>query len=183
MTCRVIRFSMALGTFASLIIIASGIMLALGFRINASPSIPIGLYKLTDHKTYKRGNIVILCPPKSDIFIAARDNGYFSSGFCPGYFEPLFKPVAAIEGDLIAISDSGISVNGKPIKNSRRFQMDGHKNPLPRPGPGEFRVAANTIWLVSDYSARSFDSRYFGPIATRHIQGSIQPVLLISEPK
>ncbi len=48
-----------------------------------------------------RGDIVSICPPDTAVFRAARARGYVPYGRCPGGYEPLLKPVAAIAGDIV----------------------------------------------------------------------------------
>jgi type IV secretory pathway protease TraF len=38
-------------------------------------------------------------------------------------------------------------------------------------------VPRGYVWLMSDYNPRSFDSRYFGPIPVKQIQGPAKLVL------
>ena len=52
-----------------------------GARINATPSLPMGLYWI-QHEQPIKGSIVLFCPPPEPIFIEARRRGYLDAGFC-----------------------------------------------------------------------------------------------------
>ncbi len=47
---------------------------AIGVRVNASNSIPVGLYWLTE-RPVEKGAYVIFCPPPSDVFDEAKRRG------------------------------------------------------------------------------------------------------------
>jgi hypothetical protein len=42
--------------------------------------------------------------------------------------------------------------------------------------PGTYRVAPGHVWLLSSYSADSWDSRYLGPVPVTEIRGVARPV-------
>jgi type IV secretory pathway protease TraF len=42
---------------------------------------------------------------------------------------------------------------------------------------GRYIVGSGEIWLVSSYSPRSFDSRYFGPVKVGRVVATVRPVL------
>jgi conjugative transfer signal peptidase TraF len=87
----------------------------------------------------------------------------------------LLKPVVALPGDEVLIG-AQVRVNGTPIAGSARLARDGQGRPLPRPPDGP--VPEGYVWVVSSHHAGSFDSRYFGAIATRQIEGVMQPLWL-----
>ena len=83
-------------------------------RINATPSLPMGLYRETNDK---RAALVEFCPQEPyGTFAAAR--GYRSVGNCPDGAGPLMKPVVASAGDLVELSGRGIAVNGVLLPNN-----------------------------------------------------------------
>lgn len=89
----------------------------------------------------------------------------------------MLKPVAAVEGDCVAISAQGIAVNGVLIPNSRALTIDTMGRPLKPMENGFYTVKPGTIWLISSHD-HSFDSRYFGPLPSANILGLAKPVLL-----
>jgi conjugative transfer signal peptidase TraF len=91
----------------------------LGVRINASPSLPLGLYV----ETSDQSGLVEFCPAEPlGSFAAAR--GYRSKGSCPDGASPLMKPVIARAEDLVEISSLGIAVNGVLVRNTAPRRLD-----------------------------------------------------------
>jgi conjugative transfer signal peptidase TraF len=125
------------------------------------------------------GAYVEICPPDNDDFRLARHRGYVRVGACTGGYEPLFKQVAALPGDVVAIRKSGMLVNGRQLANSRALAED-HRGLSLRPWPtGETVVPPGHVWLVSSRTPDSFDSRYFGPLALETIKGPIIPLWIM----
>ena len=150
-----------------------------GLRVNATASMPRGLWLVRAAGPIRRGEIVTLCPPdRADIRQALR-RGYVGSGDCPGGFEPLLKPVAAIAGDRVEVTDQGITVDGRSVANSRPLAHDERGRRLHPVPSGSYRVDSGWVWLLSGYNPRSFDSRYFGPVPVRAVTGKARPLLVL----
>jgi len=149
-----------------------------GYRINLTPSVPVGVYQL--HKLegpLKRGDIVWFCPPDTRLFRKVRDDwGDIPHGDCPGGYMHMFKPVAALPGDTVNVTCQGVFVNGRLLPNSRPMDKTDKGQRL-NPAFGRFHVQPETIWLVSSYHPQSFDSRYFGPIHQMQIVSLARPIL------
>ena len=142
---------------------------------NLSDSMPPGIWRLVDpfFDTAKgKGQVVRFCPPASAVFLEAKARGYIPTGRCPGGLAPLLKPVVAVPGDVVAIG-ADVRVNGVKIAGSERLAADGQGRRLPVPLGGV--VPEGYVWMVSSYDARSFDSRYFGKVATATIEGVMVP--------
>lgn len=152
---------------------------AAGFRINTTASMPEGIYLLGAFSggLPARGTVVAICP-SADVRAVAAARHYFELGPCPGGVEPLLKHVAAISGDRVAVSDRGVSVNGRALPNSGRLSRDCAGRPLARIPAGRYVIAPNLVWLYAPV-ARSWDSRYFGPQPAAGIVGIAQPVLVV----
>lgn len=148
-----------------------------GYRLNMTPSLPPGLWHVTDAAP-ARGAVVFICPPDNQIFQGARRAGYLRLGVCPGGYAPLLKPAMALPGDVVQVTAGGVVVNGRLIANTRPLARDGKGRVLPRLPGDVTRVAAGQVWLLSSYHAGSFDSRYYGPLASNAIQGVAHPVLV-----
>jgi conjugative transfer signal peptidase TraF len=147
-----------------------------GYRINWTPSVPQGIWKVDDLTgPLQRGQIVSICPPDTAIFQMARSRNYLACGSCPGNYVSLLKPVAAIAGDLVAVSSQGIVVNGVLLPNSKAPTQDSVGRPMEPVKAGIYTVKPGTVWLVSTYP-HSFDSRYFGPLPSANILGTAKPV-------
>ncbi len=144
-----------------------------GIRVNASSSLPIGLYIKT---SARRANLVEFCPPEPFASFS-KGRGYRPGGSCPDAAEPLMKPVVAAEGDIVEVSASGVAVNGRLLPNSSPRPADSRNRPLRHWPFGKYRVAAGTVWVISSFNQRSFDSRYFGPIPNVCIRSRLLPLL------
>jgi conjugative transfer signal peptidase TraF len=146
-----------------------------GLRINASPSLPVGLYLVTaDHSA----NLVEFCPAEPFATLALR-RGYRDPGVCMDRGAPLLKPVVAKAGDLVELSTLGISVNGVLLPNTAPLPKDTKGRVLQAWPSGPYRVASGTVWVSSSYQVRSFDSRYFGPIYTTAIRHRLKALLTL----
>lgn len=142
-------------------------------RVNASASLPIGLYRITPDPSAK---LVEFCPNEPFGSLSA-SRAYRGKGNCPDGAEPLMKPIVATTGETVELSAMGVAVNGRMLPNSAPLRFD-TKHRLLRHWPfGEYRVMAGTVWVVSSYNARSFDSRYFGPVSATDIRSRLRPLV------
>ncbi len=136
---------------------------------------PVGLYRIT-HEPPVRGSIVLACL-RMDVAQLAMARGYVPrGGSCPGGAMPIGKPVLAVAGDTVAVLVEGLQLNGASVPNSGALLADRNGRPLPRPSPGAHIVARGEFWLVSDYSAYSFDSRYFGAVGSNDVRAHVRAV-------
>jgi conjugative transfer signal peptidase TraF len=151
---------------------------AAGLRWNGTPSYPRGLWRIVApyDPAHGRGSIVLFCAPDSPLMRTARERGYLRAGLCPGGAGALLKRVVAVPGDRVTATPKGVSVNDVELPNSRPLPADTHGRPLPR-ARGAL-LSAGQVWVMSEYSPRSFDSRYYGPIETARIKGVVRPVFV-----
>ena len=72
-----LRAWLGIGLFAALVFCAH----AVGLRINESPSLPIGVWRLSPLRhEVRRDDVVSFCPPDTGVFREARRRGYLGSG-------------------------------------------------------------------------------------------------------
>jgi conjugative transfer signal peptidase TraF len=153
---------------------------AAGLRVNATPSMPTGLWMVTATRLSPgRGEIIAACLPDSDPAREAFHRGYIAAGSCPGGTEPLVKPIAAISGDVVVVSAAGIAVNTAPIANTAPLGRDDAGRPLQPVPAGLYRVPPGKLWLLSGHDPRSFDSRYFGAIPIASLRGTARPIWVL----
>ena len=151
-----------------------------GLRINGTASMPQGLWQVgAPVVPFRRGEIVTLCPPETLPFRQAAARDYLPAGFCPGGLQPLVKPIAAIAGDLVTVSAAGVMVNGASVPGTASVAWDSAGRPLSPFPAGAYRVAPGALWLLSGHDPRSFDSRYFGPVPARNVQGVARPLWVL----
>lgn len=165
------RWPLLILTIISLGALVAGTWL-IGFRINLTPSMPLGLYRIVDGPA-QRGDIVALCPP-AFWGQMGKSRGYTGEGLCPDGSRPLLKFLVGIEGDNICVGSEGITVNGTPQPYSARQTQDRHGRrivSLLESGiipPEQVLVLAPVSW--------SFDGRYFGFVPAASLL-KIQPIL------
>ncbi len=129
------------------------------FVLNISPSVPLGLWLLSDDKiTY--GDVVQL--PLDAFKFAEWVPEMYHVKDRNGVEMPYLKRVAGLPGDVIELSSEGYEIAaGKILLNSLPLSMDGSGNKL-ETFPLPVKLASDEIWLTSD-KERGFDSRYLGP--------------------
>ncbi|MCZ7976332.1 conjugative transfer signal peptidase TraF [Agrobacterium sp. MAFF310724] len=145
-----------------------------GYRINLTPSEPLGLWRIVPlGRPVAVSDLVFICPPATVEMREARARGYLRSGSCPGGVAPLIKRVIAIAGQQVEIGAS-VSVDGREISSSRVTRRDGKGRPLTPSASGT--VPAGYVFLHSAFPG-SYDSRYFGPVPASGILGLAQEIL------
>jgi conjugative transfer signal peptidase TraF len=172
------KLAIGLWILAGLLMLFVGLLYTAGYRVTLTPSLPRGIYRQSsvDTNPLQRGQIVSFCPPDTAIFQEAKRRGYIPSGYCPGSYMPLFKPVVALPGDTVEVSSLGISVNGRLLKNSRLQLLDRKERRMRQIPKSIYKLPPNFVWLISTHHPQSFDSRYFGAVSTDNITGFLLPV-------
>ena len=151
------------------------VLITMGFRVNITDSIPLGLYRITEIKELKN-NFVIFCPDDRPVFQQARNRGYIDSGFCKGCYGYLMKKVVAIKGDEISVTDEGVFVNHQRLPFSKPISTDGLNRPLPQWRMSNYQLKEDELLVMTNQSEWSFDSRYYGPVRKGQIKGMLTPV-------
>jgi len=154
------------------------LLVVMGLRINLTDSIPVGLYRIKaiqDVKNIKQA-YVIFCPDDKPVFQQAKDRGYIDHGLCPGGYGYLMKKVVATQGDQISVMASGVFVNQRLIPFSMPKARDGVNRALPQWRALNYQLKDDEFMTMTNQSAWSFDSRYYGPVRLSQIKGVITPV-------
>lgn len=128
----------------------------------ASPSIPGGVYLVLPEARWDRGSYVLFEPPAEVRWALEALTGQGS--------RPLWaKSVAAVAGDTVCASEGGLSVNGRPVIDVAP--------PAAAEGRPRLRgcevVGAGKIYVAGQH-ARSFDSRYWGPVDMSRVVARLQ---------
>jgi conjugative transfer signal peptidase TraF len=160
-------------------IVAACAIFGSGLRINFTPSMPLGIYRLEalPANGFARGMFVVACVPGAAADLG-RDRGYLARGPCPDDTEPLLKIVAAVPGDDVAVSGRGVAIKGCVLPNSVPLAFDRSGRRLTEWPSGRYHLALNQLWLYADHP-RSWDSRYWGPAATASIKARAVPLLAV----
>src|ERR1043166_6032639 len=132
------------------------------YQWNGSSSVPIGLYRVR-HGRPEAGELIAFCLPKEDA-LYAKARGYIHFGVsCPGWTQPLLKPVVAVAGDAITIAPSGVTVREFPLSNTKVFETDSQGRPHTIAMEyGSYRVPSDMVFVLSAFHERRWDSRFFG---------------------
>ena len=154
---------------------AALVLVVMGFRVNLTDSIPMGLYRITGIKNLKNA-FVIFCPDDKPAFQEAWNRGYIDSGLCPGGYGYLMKKVVACRGDKISVTDEGVLVNHRLIPFSKPISTDGLKRPLPQWRAKDYPLKEDEVLTMTSQSKWSFDSRYYGLVRIKQIKGVITPI-------
>ncbi len=131
-----------------------------GFRVNLTPSEPLGLWRIVKpDRPILVGDLIFICAPDTDAMREARVRGYLRFGLCAGGVAPLIKTVVATSGQVIEIHDD-VRIDGRPLPHSRVARTDGQRREMVHYDGGV--VPPGAVFLHSEFPG-SFDSRYFGP--------------------
>lgn len=148
----------------------AGLALALGagLRINPTPSLPKGVYRVSPG-TPGKGDLVSFCL-EGEFATLAGERGYLEPGSCPSGLRPLLKRLAGLPGDVV---DPAMF----PIRS-----LDSRGRPM-TPAliswtPGV--IPSGMALVVADHPG-SFDSRYFGFVPLDSLQ-RVEP-LFVFNPK
>jgi conjugative transfer signal peptidase TraF len=131
---------------------------------NASPSVAIGLYRLTSRPSQTAALAVIRLPEPLRSLAEAR--GYLRTGAL------LIKPVAAGAGDTVCRHGALVTINGRIAARARTLDAAGRSLPA---WSGCFELGPSDMFVLSA-DPDSFDSRYMGIIGRVHVMGFALPI-------
>ena len=126
---------------------------------NASPSVPVGMYLVTQASPRVGDLVALRLPPVIAAFAARR--GYLPTS---AY---LLKPIAAVAGDLVCRFGERVLVRGVLAGIAEDADADGNAMPT---WQGCRVLQTGEVFVLADHPA-SFDSRYFGSLHTASIMG------------
>lgn len=152
-----------------------------GFRINVTPSLPIGLYRAVgDSAAVHRGAVVIVCLSKVWNRFALQ-RSILGRGTCDGGSYGIGKLVLALEGDVVELRQESLLINGTSIPFDGTREHDRFDRRMPHYSWGKHLLGPGEIWLFSPHPA-AFDSRYFGPVSVSHVRSVVQPIWTAGHP-
>jgi conjugative transfer signal peptidase TraF len=128
----------------------------------------VGLYKVSSG-----GEYVEFCPDDHGL---SAERHYRAEGVCPDGAAPLLKPVVGKAGDQIVVGPTGIAVNGRLLPNTVPLSRDSEGRLLAHWPFGSYATQPGMLWVASSYNARSYDSRYLGPIRQRAVRFRLRPL-------
>lgn len=151
---------------------AGGLLRHSGLYWNLTPSLPRGLYHRVPEEL-RPGVLVAACLPPA-VAAEGRRRGILTPGRCPGGAVPVVKRVGAVAGQVVTVLDRGVFVDGSPLQPPAptRDRLGRPLDPLP---PGRYPLAPGELWLYTPV-ARSWDSRYYGPVPTAAVLATVEPL-------
>lgn len=115
-----------------------------GLRVNLTPSLPKGVYRIVPG-TPAKGDIVSFCL-RGEFAALARERGYLGSGSCANGLRPMLKYLVGMPGDHIPdLIIRTVDAQGRPLPSRLEHGT----------------VPVGMALVLSDHVG-SFDSRYFG---------------------
>ncbi|MEX2697495.1 conjugative transfer signal peptidase TraF [Rhizobium mongolense] len=119
---------LSMAAVAAILLVVTAV--AGGYRVNLTPSEPLGLCRIIPlHRPAAVDDLLFICPPETTEMQEARVRGYLRSGSCPGGVAPLIKTVIAVAGQNAEIGAS-VSVDGRKVSSSSLALRDGKGRPL-----------------------------------------------------
>ena len=89
-----------------------------GYRINMTPSYPLGVWRIQSlARDVRVGDRVLICPPDTSQFRSARERGYLRRGLCEGGFSPLIKTIVATANQTVDVGYA-VTIDGLPLSHS-----------------------------------------------------------------
>ena len=146
-----------------------GLAWADGVRINVTPSMPVGLWRVSSPSDLRRGDVVTFCAPRTAAGRLGHDRGYLGLGNCEDGTRAIVKTVVAVAGDRVEAAAAGLRVNGEAVRHTELLTEDTAGRALLGMTPGSYAVAAGEVWVASGHDPRSWDSRYWGALPTTNI--------------
>lgn len=149
----------------------------LGLRIGLTDSAcPPGIYRMVK-RAPSRGDLVLACLPDA-IAQLGTARGYLLRGRgCGDGIEPVGKRLSALPGDSVEVVPDYIAVNGQRLEHSATLSRDSSGRSVKHVAWGRYTVPTNQVWLFGTKDARSWDSRYFGPVPASSVRAALEPVL------
>jgi conjugative transfer signal peptidase TraF len=142
-----------------------------------SASMPRGFFLLLRSPGQPRPRLVLLCLPP-ELAELGRARGYLGLGTCPGGAAAVLKPVVAVGGDRVSIGPEGVRVNGVLLPRSAPLATDRAGRPLTVRWRGPAVLPPGSVLVVSTFTERSWDGRYWGPLPESLVQARAVPLLL-----
>lgn len=138
------------------------------FYLNWTPSVPVGLYKLSPLQgQLRRGDLILMTVPGTfKRYIYGRK--WLPAGW------PLLKNVAALPGENFCTRGPYFTIEGKYV--AKVYPMDNEGLPLPRK-EGCWIVRPGHFLPMATHIPNSFDGRYMGDISEDHIIAKATPLL------
>ena len=149
---------------ASLLVLAPLSALALAHvSLNTTACMPLGFYRaLPKPKALAVGQTWTVCVPRLWTRYGLRRGYQDPGGDCPGGSQALIKKIAALPGQVVTVTKTGVWIDGRLWPMSTPLTHDTAGRTL-APDYGTHTIQLGTVWVMG-LSPKAWDSRYYGSI-------------------
>lgn len=151
--------------FVALWLLMAGLLAhASGLRINPTPSLPKGVYRIIPGQELAKGDLVSFCL-QGEFADLAKERGYLQVGSCKNGLRPLLKRLAGLRGDYIeahSLAVRSVDSQGRPMPSVLTSSV----------------IPSGMALVLADHEG-SFDSRYFGLVPLESLQ-RVEPIFLFN---
>lgn len=167
MTRRMLLVCMGLGLAA--LCAPAVVQMPVQLVYNPSDSVPRGWYRIgrIEHADSLHVDSIVLARLPTDAAALAAQRGYLPAGI------PLLKRIGAVAPTRVCVQKHIVRIDGAAVATA--LAQDGRHRPLSAWSLCR-ALTQGELFLLSNTSAASFDSRYFGPIAVSAVIGSARPL-------
>lgn len=159
----------------SVIFISGCLLYQAGVRLNLTPSLPVGIWKIDKSFTrIEKGDYVWFAPTKK-IAEFGIERGYLKENpDCKNNAIPLLKVVYGLPGDSYSFHENQIRINNIPVEKAKRRKTDSQGRTMPQISNG---IVRGKHLFVLTLNSHSFDSRYYGTIPMNNVEGTARPII------
>lgn len=133
---------------------------------NATPSAPIGFYRVAPAARPPVGSLVLVQPPSPLARLFAE------RGYIPEHV-PLLKRVAAGPGQILCRTGGEVSVDGHIVAVALALDRRGRQLPV---WSGCWTLTPDEVFVLSPGVREALDGRYFGPLPRTALIGVATPL-------
>ncbi len=133
---------------------------------NPSESAPRGWYTVTPIEHLKVDDLVVVDLDEKTAALAAQRH------YLPLHV-PLLKRIAAMAGQRVCVTHDDVIIDTLIAAHVHTTDYQGHSLPSWRQCR---RLTTDELFLLSNRSDASFDSRYFGPVHVSQVIGHAEPL-------
>ena len=136
----------------------------LGLRINPTPSLPRGLYRIVPDVLPLKGDLVTFCL-EGEKAAYALEREYLGAGSCPSGAQPLLKRLVGLPGEKVDLGGRvalKVDSQGREVKASADLEGG--------------IIPSDMAVVLADHPG-SFDSRYFGFVPFKSLQ-KVESILI-----
>lgn len=143
--------------------------------INTTDCLPLGFYRAVAPEPLAAGQTWTVCVPQKWT-VYGLHRGYLDPGTdCPGGSQALIKKIAAVPGQVVTVTKTGVWIDGRRWPMSIPLTHDTAGRPL-APAYGTHTIQPGTVWVMG-LDRKAWDSRYYGALPNKDLLSREKAVL------